>query len=112
MFFDDLFVSEERKGWTRFIREEVAADRIPNETGIARFRGIARGQISGDDSGNFSLSPLDGDMGNRVDLHRRGRAIFADVGWCRTYSPHNSQCQGSPSSALFAASYDRRSIAE
>ena len=112
MFFDDHFVSEERKGWTRFIREELAADRIPNETGIARFREIARGQILGDDSGNFSLSPLDGDMGNRIDRHRRGRAIFTSVGWCRTYSPHNSQCQGFPSTALFAASFDRRSSPE
>ena len=105
---DDLLISEERKGLTHFVIEEVAADRIPYETGIARPREIARGQILGDDSGSFLLSPLDWDVRNRFDRHRRGRAIFAYVGWCRTCSPHNSQCQGSPSTALFVASFDRR----
>ena len=105
---DDLLISEERKGIKHFAQEEVAPDRILNETGIARPREIARVQILGDDSGNFPPSPLDWDMRNRVDCHRRGRAILAYVGWCRTYSPQNSQCQGLPSTALFTASLDRR----
>jgi len=49
---DDLLISEERKGLTHFVTEEVTADRIPYETGIARLREIARGQMLGDDSGN------------------------------------------------------------
>jgi|GEM_PF-2666033 len=105
-------VNEEREGLTHFVREEVTADRISYETGITRAREIARGQILGDDSGNFPLSSLDWDLRNRIDRHRRGRAILVYVGWCRTYSPHNSQCQGLPSTALFAASFDRRSSPE
>jgi len=35
--------------------EELTADRVPYETGIARFREIARGQILGDDSGMFKM---------------------------------------------------------
>jgi NAD(P) transhydrogenase len=33
--------------------EELTRDKVPYETGIARFREIARGQILGDDSGLF-----------------------------------------------------------
>jgi len=35
--------------------EELTRDKIPYETGIARFSEIARGQISGDDSGMFKM---------------------------------------------------------
>ncbi|BCX48254.1 NAD(P)(+) transhydrogenase [Haloferula helveola] len=35
--------------------EELTAARVPYETGIARFREIARGQILGDDSGMFKM---------------------------------------------------------
>lgn len=35
--------------------EELTKDRVPYETGIARFSEIARGQISGDDSGMFKM---------------------------------------------------------
>jgi pyruvate/2-oxoglutarate dehydrogenase complex dihydrolipoamide dehydrogenase (E3) component len=35
--------------------EELTKERVPYETGIARFRGIARGQILGDDSGLFKM---------------------------------------------------------
>ena len=35
--------------------QELTRDRVPYETGIARFREIARGQILGDDSGMFKM---------------------------------------------------------
>jgi NAD(P) transhydrogenase len=35
--------------------EELTRNRVPYETGIARFREIARGQILGDDSGLFKM---------------------------------------------------------
>jgi len=35
--------------------EELTRDKVPYETGIARFREIARGQILGDDSGLFKM---------------------------------------------------------
>ncbi len=35
--------------------EELTAQKVPYETGIARFNEIARGQISGDDSGMFKM---------------------------------------------------------
>jgi NAD(P) transhydrogenase len=35
--------------------EELTAGKVPYETGIARFREIARGQILGDDSGMFKM---------------------------------------------------------
>lgn len=35
--------------------EELTRDRVPYETGLARFREIARGQILGDDSGLFKM---------------------------------------------------------
>jgi len=35
--------------------QELTRDRVPYETGIARFREIARGQILGDDSGLFKM---------------------------------------------------------
>jgi len=69
-------VNEEREGLTHFVREEVTADRISYETGITRAREIARGQILGDDSGNFPLSSLDWDLRNRIDRHRRWPSYF------------------------------------
>jgi NAD(P) transhydrogenase len=35
--------------------EELTRDKVPYETGVARFREIARGQILGDDSGLFKM---------------------------------------------------------
>jgi NAD(P) transhydrogenase len=35
--------------------EELTKEKVPYETGIARFNEIARGQISGDDSGMFKM---------------------------------------------------------
>jgi NAD(P) transhydrogenase len=35
--------------------EELTRDKVPYETGVARFREIARGQIMGDDSGLFKM---------------------------------------------------------
>jgi len=35
--------------------EELTRDRVPYETGVARYREIARGQILGDDSGLFKM---------------------------------------------------------
>lgn len=34
---------------------ELTAGRVPYETGVARYREIARGQILGDDSGMFKM---------------------------------------------------------
>ena len=39
----------------RFPGKQLTEDRIPYESGIARYREIARGQILGDDSGLFKM---------------------------------------------------------
>ena len=48
--------------------EELTADRVPYETGSARFREIARGQILGDDSGMFKMI-FHRDSGQLLGVH-------------------------------------------
>jgi NAD(P) transhydrogenase len=48
--------------------EELTAARVPYETGIARFREIARGQILGDDSGMFKMI-FHRDSGQLLGVH-------------------------------------------
>jgi multidrug efflux pump subunit AcrA (membrane-fusion protein) len=45
--------------------QELTRDRVPYETGLARYREIARGQILGDDSGFFKML-----------FHREGRELL------------------------------------
>ena len=45
--------------------QELTRQRVPYETGVARYREIARGQILGDDSGFFKML-----------FHREGRQLL------------------------------------
>ena len=48
--------------------EQLTADKVPYETGIARYREIARGQILGDDSGLFKML-FHRDSGKLLGVH-------------------------------------------
>ena len=62
---------------------ELTERRIPYETGVARYREIARGQILGDDSGLFKMLFLR-DTGQLLGVHAIGTAHRTD--------PYRSGC--------------------
>jgi NAD(P) transhydrogenase len=67
--------------------EELTNQKVPYETGIARFNEIARGQISGDDSGMFKMifGREDGSLASiasvRAPRSYVGQSLLAWVGF-------------------------------
>ena len=79
---------------------ELTEKRIPYETGVARYREIARGQILGDDSGLFKMLFLR-DTGQLLGVHaigtgateliHIGQAVLAlEEGWITFYRPSST----------------------